>query len=125
MSKFYLEKKEFPEREVAVIFVNGYLDSKAFDKFTDFIDEIARGGIVRIVINMKDLNYISSAGLATILGEIKELRELGGDLKICQMSPKIKNLFDMLGFSRLVQIFEKQEEAINKFEEEKKKMDDY
>jgi anti-anti-sigma regulatory factor len=49
------------------------------------------------------------------MGMLQEVREHDGDLKVANMSVKIRNLFDMLGFSRLVRIYEDVDKAVEAF----------
>jgi anti-sigma B factor antagonist len=46
---------------------------------------------------------------------IEEIRESGGDLKISNLQPKVFNVFDLLGFPMLFDIFDSEEEAFAKF----------
>ena len=58
----------------------------------------------KIVVDCEKLTYISSAGLGVFMGFIEELRENGGDLKICGLIPKVKQIFDMLAFHEIYDI---------------------
>jgi len=48
---------------------------------------------------------------------IEKIRENGGDIKLSSMSDKVFNIFDLLGFPLLYEIFKTEEEAVNKFNE--------
>ncbi|MGC9326725.1 MAG: STAS domain-containing protein [Candidatus Hinthialibacter sp.] len=96
---------------VQVVTVEGYLDSSTFDKLQDALQSLIDEKQFYIVVEFGQLNYISSAGLGVLMGMLKEVRQNGGDLKLANMSPKVRNLFDMLGFSRLIRIYADQEEA--------------
>jgi anti-sigma B factor antagonist len=50
---------------------------------------------------------------------IEKVRENEGDIKLSAMSDKVYNIFDLLGFPLLYEIFKTEEEAINKFKENK------
>lgn len=52
----------------------------------------------RLVVDGAGLTYISSAGLGVFMGFVEEIRERGGDLKLCRLAPKLRQLFDLLGF---------------------------
>ena len=100
---------------IHIVRVQGYLDSSTFTQLQDHLEKIIGEGQSRIIVEFGDLNYISSAGLGVLLGMLQEVREKNGDLKLANMSPKIRNLFDMLGFSRLIRIYEDQESAKEAF----------
>ena len=48
---------------------------------------------------------------------IEKIRENKGDIKLSTMSDKVYNIFDLLGFPLLYEIFKTEDEAINKFSE--------
>ena len=48
---------------------------------------------------------------------IEKIRENNGDIKLSSMNDKVYNIFDLLGFPLLYEIFKAEEEAINKFSE--------
>ena len=67
-------------------------------------------------MNFKDLSYISSAGLGVFMAFIEKVRENEGDIKLSTMSDKVFNIFDLLGFPLLYEIFNTEDQAIKKFE---------
>jgi anti-sigma B factor antagonist len=106
------------ELPIQVVRVKGYLDSSTFPQMQDHLQNLIKDGHVRIVVEFSDLNYISSAGLGVLMGMLQEVRNQQGDLKLADMSSKIKNLFDMLGFSRLIRIYPNVESAKQAFVED-------
>jgi anti-sigma B factor antagonist len=67
------------------------------------------------VVNCKDLSYISSAGLGVFMAYIEDVRKNKGDIKLSNMSPKVFNVFDLLGFPLLYEITKEEQEAVKKF----------
>ena len=59
---------------------------------------------------------MSSAGWGVFVGEIKGIRENGGDLKIVQMLPEVNEIFEMLEFNRILSAYDNVEEAIDDFD---------
>lgn len=100
---------------VSVINLSGYLDAHTAptleNNFTDLIDQ----NQFKIVVNFKDLAYISSAGLGVFMAYIEKIRDNNGDIKLASMNDKVFNIFDLLGFPLLYEIFGTEEEAIKKF----------
>ena len=79
------------------------------------IQKCLNDGNVSIIVNGKDLNYISSAGLGVFMAYIEEIRELDGDIKIAELAPRVFNVFDLLGFPVLFDIVRTEEEATERF----------
>ena len=101
--------------EVSIINLAGFLDAHTAPtletKFTELIDQSK----FKIVVNFKDLVYISSAGLGVFMAYIEKVRNNDGDIKLTSMSDKVFNIFDLLGFPLLYEIFNSEDEAINKY----------
>lgn len=102
---------------VSIIYLNGYLDAHTAPQLENNFSELIDNSKYNIVVNFKDLNYISSAGLGVFMAYIEKIRENEGDIKLSAMSDKVYNIFDLLGFPLLYEIFKSEDEAINKFKE--------
>ena len=77
--------------------------------------ELIGKGKYNIVVNFNLLNYISSAGLGVFMAYIDEVRSNHGDIKLANMQQKVYNVFDLLGFPFLYEIYKDQDEALKKF----------
>ena len=102
---------------VSVIYLNGYLDAHTAPQLESNFSELIDSSKYNIVVNFKDLNYISSAGLGVFMAYIEKIRENEGDIKLAGMNEKVYNIFDLLGFPLLYEIFKSEDEAVNKFKE--------
>jgi anti-sigma B factor antagonist len=102
---------------VSVIYLNGYLDAHTAPQLENNFTELIDNSKYKIVVNFKDLNYISSAGLGVFMAYIEKIRENEGDIKLSGMNDKVFNIFDLLGFPLLYEIFKSEDEAIIKFKE--------
>lgn len=100
---------------VSVIHVGGYLDAHTASKFESKILELTKAERYKLILNFKELDYISSAGLGVIMGNIEEIRSHDGDIKLSDMSEKIYRVFDLVGFPSLYDIFDTQKEAESAF----------
>ena len=69
----------------------------------------------RIIIDGEHLAYISSAGLGVFMAFVEEIRAEDGDIKIAALTPKVFNVFDLLGFPMLFDIVGTVEEAVQLF----------
>ena len=112
------DSREVDGQPVQIVRVEGYLDSSTFPQLQDRLSEFISEKNYRFVIDVEELNYISSAGLGVLMGMLQEVREHEGDLKMANMSTKIRNVFDMLGFSRLLRIYDSVDQAVEAFKEE-------
>jgi anti-sigma B factor antagonist len=51
---------------------------------------------------------------------VEDIRKNMGDIKLTNMSPKVYNVFDLLGFPILYEIYKEEQEAVSRFKEIKK-----
>jgi len=100
---------------VSVVYLKGYLDAHTAPDFEKVLQELVDEDRVHIVVNLADLAYISSAGLGVFMGFIESVREKGGDIKLAEPTEKVYRVFDLLGFPGLYEVFQKEEEAIDKY----------
>jgi anti-anti-sigma factor len=76
----------------------GRLDSATSGELEALLVEQLDAGCNGIVLDLADLDYISSAGLRVILMTGKRLRAAGGRLVLARMRDSVRDLFEMSGF---------------------------
>lgn len=95
--------------------LQGFLDAHTAPELEKTFTELIGKGKYNIVVNFNSLNYISSAGLGVFMAYIDEIRNNHGDIKLTNMQQKVFNVFDLLGFPFLYEIYKDQDEALKKF----------
>lgn len=89
--------------EEAVITLEGRLDTTtapALDKV--ITEEIS--GVSRLVLELKELEYISSAGLRVLLSAHKKMNQSGGTMTLKNVCENVMEVFDMTGFADILTI---------------------
>ena len=103
--------------DVSVISVKGYVDTTTSTDLEESLKRLLGKGQFDIVIDLGDVNYISSAGWGIFISEIKEIRENGGDLKLAAMIGDVYEVFELLEFQTILESFDTVEEAVTSFGE--------
>lgn len=101
--------------DVKVLDLKGYLDAHTASDLESAFQRLIDDKRFNIVVNCKELSYISSAGLGVFMAFIEDVRKNKGDIKLANMSQKVYNVFDLLGFPLLYDITKDEQEAIRKF----------
>lgn len=114
MTEFKISLRE--NAKVQVMELKGYLDAHTAPNLEEAFQKLVKEKKYNILVNCRDLAYISSAGLGVFMAFIEEVRTNGGDIKMSNMTPKVYNIFDLLGFPMLYEIFKDEPEAVKKFE---------
>ena len=113
MSEFKIAQRE--KDSVNVLELKGYLDAHTAPKLEEAFQTLLKNQRFKIVVNCRDLSYISSAGLGVFMAYIEDVRKNSGDIKLTNMSPKVFNVFDLLGFPLLYEIFKDESDAVKRF----------
>jgi len=103
------------EGDVSILALDGYLDAHTAPQFEKVIQEEFDAGRVRILVDCAGLTYISSAGLGVFMSFIEDIREAGGDIKLCGMTPTVYQVFEILGFPELFQILPDRAAGLQQF----------
>ncbi len=113
MSNFKIDIEE--KSSIHVVNLKGYLDAHTAGDLERVLQTLIDEQKYKIVVNCKDLSFICSAGLGVFMAYIEDVRKHQGDIKLSNMSPKVYNVFDLLGFPLLYDITKDEGDAIRKF----------
>lgn len=102
--------------DIALITILGYVDTTTCQELAKVIQDLVRQKRYQIIADLGGVTYISSAGWGVFVGEIKNVRDKGGDLKIAQMTPEVFEVFEMLEFNRILNYYDSVEESIDEFD---------
>ena len=75
------------------------------------IQEQVSGGSKSIIIDGSKLDYISSAGLGVFMSYLEDFQEKGISMKICALTPRVYEVFKILGLDQLIPIYQDREAA--------------
>lgn len=95
-----------------VLAVSGRMDAMNAPEFEAECGRRMAEGEKRLVVDLSALEYISSAGLRSILAAAKKLKAQGGELAFCCLSGIVGEVFAVSGFSKLLPVFPTREAAL-------------
>ncbi|HXS09938.1 MAG TPA: anti-sigma factor antagonist [Candidatus Krumholzibacteria bacterium] len=101
--------------EIAVLSLKGIIDTVSAEKLRETLDRVIKGGRVRVVTDMSQVEYVSSGGWGVFTERLRELRRAGGDIKLFGMDPDVYYVFTMLGFNIVLSSFDLLVDAIEDF----------
>lgn len=103
------------ENQVTVVAVSESVDALTAAELTRLISAQITEGRADLVIDLTAVDFMSSAGLRTLLGAVKESRSNGGDLRIASTNPGIDKVLKMSGFHNIAKVFTSQADAVASF----------
>ena len=83
--------------------LEGRLDTTSSPAAQEVLMKVA-GEYAKITLDFADLSYVSSAGLRVILALQKQINRTGGSLTLINVSPAVMDVFEMIGFSGILNI---------------------
>lgn len=89
----------------------GRLDSVTSSAFERQLAAIIGRGDGRIVLDLGAVEYISSVGLSAILSAAKKMKSVNGRLALANLNDRVRLVFEMSGFLRLLPVYGTVEEA--------------
>jgi len=101
---------------ISILKVGGYIDTTTSSELERALDSLLKQGRFFIIVDLGNVDYISSAGWGIFISEIKSIRENGGDLKLVRMVPDVYEIFELLEFHHILDVYDTVDEAVNKFE---------
>jgi anti-sigma B factor antagonist len=110
-----MEIIEDKENGISIFKLNGRLDSNTSQGFEKKIFQAITDGSKHMVIDFKDLDYISSAGLRVILKATKALKREDGRIMLCSMQDYVKEVFEIAGFDSFLPIVPNIEDVLKSF----------
>lgn len=103
------------ENGSTVVSVTGSVDALTAPELAKTLSEQVQAGRANLVVDLMEVEFMSSAGLRTLLGAVKEARSYGGDLRIASSNPGVDKVLKMSGFHTIAKVFTSQAEAIASF----------
>ena len=88
--------------EATIIEVAGRLDTMTASSLDKAINEDI-GEVKHLVLDLKNLEYISSAGLRVLLGAQKKMQKIGF-MKVTNVCEEVMEVFEMTGFADILVI---------------------
>jgi anti-sigma B factor antagonist len=95
--------------------LNGRLDSNTSQGFEEKIFQAIDEGSKSMIIDFKNLDYISSAGLIVILKATRALKREDGKIMLCDMQDYVKEVFEIAGIDLFPPIVGSMDDARNAF----------
>lgn len=90
---------------VTVVAVTGSIDALTADALVTALLEQLQAGRTRLVAHFAGVEYTSSAGLRVLLTTLKDARQRGGDLRLAEIRPNVKQVLELSGFTSILKCY--------------------
>ena len=106
-----MEVKSFDKEGVMVFQVNGEINISTSPELKK---QFEKQPSKKIVVDLTEVPYVDSSGLATLVEILKRTKLQGGNLGLSGLSDKVRSLFEITKLDKLFQVFKTQDDAVNK-----------
>lgn len=108
-----LEVKVNEVDDVVVINLVGNLDTNTAPDAETVINGWLEKQAKKMVVNLEETNYVSSAGLRVFLATAKKMTVSNGAVKFCNPNAVVQEILDISGFSTILSVKSSLQEAID------------
>jgi len=100
---------------VDLVTVSGRIDSSNATQLGERLNEQIDSGSVNLVVDLANVEYMSSAGLRELVAALKRVKKDGGDLRLSSPSDRVREVLDLAGLSTIFEIYDDQVAAVGSF----------
>lgn len=99
---------------VTIVEPDGRIDSATAPLFLERMAALVNAGAARLVVDFRNVVYITSAGFRSLLVAARLVEQAQGKLVLCGVTGEVRRLFDLIAFSDLFIICGTREEGVAK-----------
>jgi anti-sigma B factor antagonist len=97
---------------VRIVSVEGDVDLSSSGDLRKFLFE-ALHGVSRLVVNLREIHYLDSSGIATLIEVLKECQKAKTEFALFAMSPVVHEVFRLTHVIKIFEVYETEEQAVS------------
>ena len=97
---------------IGVVRPAGRLDLLTATEVRQSVAQAIAAGNRRLILDLAEVAFMDSSGLAVLISGLKAARLAGGDLRIARPTDQVRFLFDLTGLDRVMRLYPTVEEAL-------------
>jgi anti-sigma B factor antagonist len=102
-------------QSISVMKVKGRIDSETAPELDDALTKLLQQGQNQIVLNLQDVDFMSSAGLRAIVKAFQAAKRAGGDVRLAAVSEPVEIVLRTVGMMQMLQMYPSDQEAMASF----------
>jgi anti-sigma B factor antagonist len=101
---------------LVLVKLSGTVETANASSLEEALNSVIEEDYFRIIVDLSDVSYISSAGWGIFISQIKRVRRNSGDIKLAGMTAEVLEVFDLLEFQNILRPYPGADEAIESFQ---------
>jgi anti-anti-sigma factor len=102
-------------KDVRLLEVSGRVDTISADELHAALTDCITNGRHQVVVDLQDVEYMSSAGLRELVSALKQVNKQEGDLRLANPSGRVMEVLELAGLDTIFKIFPTRNDAIGSF----------
>ena len=98
--------------DITILEPEGSLDISNAHRMRQVMNDTISAGSARVVVNLRELHFVDSSGLAVLIQGLKRARGYQGSLCLCSLQPPVRMIVELTRFDKIFEIFVSEEEAV-------------
>ena len=107
--------KEKKVGDVIVLVIEGEINFNSSPDFRKAFLKVLESKALKVAVNLSSVAYVDSSGLATLVEAHQKMKGSGGRLRLTNLTPKVRSLFEITKLEKLFDIQSTEEEAVKNF----------
>jgi anti-sigma B factor antagonist len=103
------------ENQIAVIRLSGHLDAHTFESLQETLADLFDDECYRVIVDMSDVGYMSSAGAGVLIGALSQTRSNDGQLVLMKVRQEVMQVLKVLGIIDIFPLAADEEAALAAF----------
>jgi anti-sigma B factor antagonist len=102
-------------KHVSLVKISGRVDSATAPEVEAVLRDLIDADRHQVVLDLQEVEYMSSAGLRVLVTTLKAAQKSGGDLKLAQPSSRAKEVLNLAGLTPIFNVYDDVVEAVGAF----------
>ncbi|WP_309401027.1 STAS domain-containing protein [Cerasicoccus maritimus] len=107
-----MEINQEKQDSINIVSLKGRLDAGTSGQLEETLNALVEASGQKVLVDCRELDYISSAGLRVLLAAAKQFKKLNGSIALSTLNPNVKQVFEISGFTSIFPIYGTREEAV-------------
>jgi len=99
------------DEKLPLIRLEGEVDVYTAPQLKQQMINLLESGARTMVVDLSDVEYLDSTALGVLIGGLKRMREMDGNMVLVCPSPRIRRVFEITGLDKIFEIFNSETEA--------------
>lgn len=102
-------------KRATLLEISGHVDSSNASQLGDALNQQIDAGHHHLIADLSGIEFLSSAGIRELVSAYKRVRAANGDLRLCSLSPRAREVMEITGLDAQFRIFPSQVEAVGSY----------